>query len=194
MSHKFSIRIVALVLLAMGSSCTTMKDRLIWKYETTPDKKVLLGRKETSVSIKTEGVTVRFDVPKGWKIVSCVEQRMVWHYVASAPDASLAFGVKIVRFKGNPPLEDRYSNYLAGLQQGYDPNIVMAVDQPFLVNGKTVSAYRYYSQGWGQRIVVMIPNGEVTTVFEFIVPPVLMTPAQHTFLQKIISTYSIRKN
>ncbi|MEO8206416.1 MAG: hypothetical protein ABI615_09565 [Chthoniobacterales bacterium] len=167
---------------------------LIWKYQTTADKKTKLGRKGQEMSIETLKARVQITAPANWKIVSCLDEQLNWDFVATARDAGVGFGIKVVSFPGNPSLESRFQNYLAGIQKGYDPTVQMTPEVPYTTaDKKTVPAYFYFGNYWGTRMVIMMTHGDITTVIEFLGPSAVVLHAAHPVIQKILNTYSYRK-
>ncbi|MEO6052949.1 MAG: hypothetical protein ABIP97_02960 [Chthoniobacterales bacterium] len=176
------------------SKVSKLLSSMIWKYQMTPDKKVKLGRKGQDMSIETLKSHVQITAPNNWKVVSCMDDRLNWDFVATAPDAAVGFGIKVVSFPGNPKLDVRFQNYLAGIRQAYDGTVQMAPEAPFVIAGKqSVPSYLYYSSNWGTRLVIMMPQGDITTVVEFIGPSAAVLHAAHAVIQKILNTYTYRK-
>ncbi|MEO6846742.1 MAG: hypothetical protein ABI443_04870 [Chthoniobacterales bacterium] len=224
---KFFFSLSLLLLVVTLVSCASAKRKMakmnadpkpsflstfVWQYKVTPDKSIKVGRRGQDISVEMLKSRIELTVPKDWKIVSCCDQPLDWVYVASAKDASLAFGVKIVRFPHNPPLDQRFKNYLDGIQHTYDPNMRMSLDQPFMVGRQKVpssfyyspnpptmvgrqaqSGNSFYSVASKLRLVVMIPQGDITTVIEFLGNSATSLQQDHAKIQKILNSYSFRK-
>lgn len=165
----------------------------VWKYQVTPNKLAKLGVKGQEMAVETLKARVQLTAPSKWKIVSCVDEPLDWYFVSAAPDATLAFGWKVVSFAGNPPLQERFQNYLDGIHRAYDATVQMLPQQNFSVGGHTVPSYLYYSGYWGQRLVIIISQKDISTVLEFSGPAAASFQASHGLIQKILNSYSFRK-
>lgn len=181
---RFSL---ALTLCAL-TSCAS------WHYRKTEDQKTTFGRSGQSLSLAEGNVKVSFQVPSGWKITSALDEPMDWDYAADAPNNKIGFGVSLEAQKSSLTIAERQQAYLKNVHQLYDPKVRLTKAATVtLPDGRTIPSYRYTSSYWGERIVVIIPEGLYATTFEFSNRDQKSLQGQEGAIQKILSTYHSQK-
>ena len=162
-----------------------------WSYQKTEDKTTILGRSPKALSISVYGTTVRFDIPKAFEVVSCVDQPLDWQYVIYSKKQKFGFYVTLEKGFTDTALSERYQNYLNGIHDVHDPKVEMQPAAPFyLRDGTRIISYRYFSEYWGQRLVVMIPKGVYTTTFEFSASTETELESFRPIIQKVLGSFS----
>jgi len=147
-----------------------------------------------NLKLKAEGVAVQLRAPDGWKVVSSKDEPMDWDYAANAPKDPREFGVILRKDDPKAAAAKRYQDYLANVQQHYDPKVRMAPEAPFtLKDGRSITPYRFSSAYWKQRLVIIIPEGKAATVLEFTAPTLESLKGSHELIQAMLSTYTSAK-
>jgi len=176
---------VAVALCALLSSCAT------WRYQQTEDKKTILGRSPAALSIRVGQVTAHFNIPKHFRVKSCVDKPLNWHYVVYSEKETFGFYVSLDKGFDDTPLIARYQSYLEGIHDVHDPDVKMApAPQLYLKDGSPANPYLYFSPYWNHRLVVMIPHGVYTTTFEFSSPSLAELEAQIPTIQSVLRSFS----
>lgn len=180
--------LLSLALVSLVTACST------WHYRTTSDRSVVYGRSGQSLSIRSGATQVQFTVPPGWKVVSPLDEPCDWDWAADAPSGQLSFGVRLEPSKQTLSMLERHQAFLANVHKSYDPKIRLERTAPYTIaNGQSVPAYLYTSAYWGQRTVVIIPEGANAVTFEFSSNTSKTTANQRTAIQQILGTYSEKK-
>jgi hypothetical protein len=152
------------------------------------------GQAGRNLKLKAEGVTAQFQAPDGWKVVDAKNEPIDWDYAANAPRDEREFGVILQKDDPKATTAGRYQSYLANVHAHYDPKVRMTPDAPFtLKDGRTITPYRFSSAYWKQRLVIIIPEGNAATTFEFTAPTLESLKASHELIQKMLSTYQRTK-
>lgn len=103
----------------------------------------------------------------------------------------MEFGMSVNRYAGNPPVADRYRQYLKDVHRYYDPKVRMTPEPPFsLKDGRTVMPYRYESAYWKERLVVIVPEGEPAAVFEFEAPTIEALRKLRPEIEAVMQSYA----
>jgi hypothetical protein len=167
-----------------------------WSYKTTQDGQYRLGRNGSDLSVEFRTIIVTFRVPQNWQIFACTEEPMDWIYSTASPTGfSLDFRVGPITGLGeNPdrlPLPEQYRRYLKAIHAVYDEEVKMSPETPFhLHDGRRLTPRRYFSDYWGQRLVLLVPEGENTCEFEFTAKWSLSgIRASHDAIQHILDSY-----
>ncbi|CAN5718035.1 hypothetical protein BH09VER1_BH09VER1_34410 [soil metagenome] len=162
-----------------------------WHYRKTEDQKTTFGRSGNTLSLAEGPVHVQFAVLPGWKIISALDEPLDWDYAADAPDNKIGFGVMLAAQKGSLTIAERQQAYLKNVHQLYDPKARMEkAGSVTLLGGRVIPSYRYTSPYWGERIVVIIPEGAYVTTFEFSNRDQKSLKEQEGEIQKVLGTYS----
>ncbi len=186
MKHVLSVAL-ALALCAL-TSCAS------WHYRKTEDQKTTFGRSGNSLSLAEGNVQVQFQVPAGWKITSALDEPMDWDYAADAPNNKIGFGVMLAEQKNSLTIPERQQAYLNNVHQLYDPKVRMEkAGNVTLKDGRVIPTYRYTSAYWGERIVIIIQEGDYATTFEFSNRDQKSLKGQEEAIQKVLGTYSAQK-
>jgi hypothetical protein len=167
-----------------------------WTYKTTEDGQFKLGRDGSNLSVEVRSMMVTFRVPENWHITSCIDEPMDFIFAAdsSSNNRSLAFTIDK---NGRPmSLPRQYTSHLAHLRTVYDDKIQMRAEKPFrLHDGRLLTPQRYFSDYWGQRLVLFIPEGEYTCEFEFSGKKSLSDLRKsHNSIQRILDSYRSSRN
>jgi hypothetical protein len=174
--------------LALGlASCASSGG---WHYQSSDDKTLTHGRAGQDLSIQSEGVTVQFRVPDGWKIADSFEEPLDWDFAANAPRDERQFGVVVRADKPGSTEKSRYQDYLKNVHQLYDPKVRMTPEAPFkLKDGRFITPYRFFSEYWKQRLVIIIPEGKAMTIFEFTAPTQESLKSSRDLIQRMLAAY-----
>ena len=182
------LRFTLALALCTLTSCAT------WHYRKTEDQKTTFGRSGQSLSLAEGNVKVAFQVPPGWKITSALDEPMDWDYPADAPDNKIGFGVRLDAQKSSLTVAERQQAYLKNVHQLYDPKVRMAkASSVTLADGRIIPTCRYTSSYWGERIVIIIPEGSYATTFEFSNRDQKSLRGQGGTIQKVLGTYTARE-
>jgi hypothetical protein len=188
-----SVCILSVALVLGLASCSTQSGS--WKYQSSDDKSITHGRAGQDLSIQSEGVTVQFCVPEGWKIVDSFEEPLDWDFAADAPHDAREFGVVVRKDKRGRTAQGRYEDYLKNVHDLYDTKVRMVPDDPFVLkDGRTLTPYRYYSEYWKQRLVIILPQDGAMTIFEFTAPTLESLKSSHEAIQQMLGSYTSRKS
>ena len=143
-----------------------------------------------NLSLKEKGVSVQVTAPSGWTVVSSKDEPLDWNYAGDPPTKDgRQFGVRLDEV--GPHAATDYQAYLKNVHQLYDPKVRMAPEAPFtLKDGRKITPYRYYSKYWQQRLVIIIPEGNAATVFEFTAPTLESLRGSRELIQQMLNTYS----
>jgi len=167
-----------------------------WSYKTTQDGQYRLGRNGSDLSVEFRAIIVTFHVPENWQILACTEEPMDWIYSTGSPTGlSLDFRVGPSTGLGENPgrlsLPEQYRRYLKAIHAVYDDKVKMSPETPFhLPDGRRLTPRRYFSDYWGQRLVLLVPEGEDTCEFEFAAKGSLSgLRASHDAIQHILDSY-----
>ena len=176
-----------LLVLLFGASATAGE----WTYKTTEDGQFKLGRNGPNLSVEVRSMTVTFRVPEDWQITSCIDEPMDFIFAADSPanDLSLAFTMdKNVRHLSPA---GQYNSHLEHIRTVYDDKVQMSTERPFrLHDGRRLTPHRYFSDYWGQRLVLFIPEGEYICEFEFSAKRSLSDLRKsHDAIQRILDSY-----
>jgi hypothetical protein len=180
--------ILAALALSLASCASTGGS---WHYQSSDDKTITHGRAGQDLSIQSEGVTVQFRVPDGWKIVDSFEEPLDWDFAANAPHDERQFGV-VVRADKKPGSSAKalYQDYLKEVHQLYDPKVRMTPEAPFtLKDGRSITPWRFSSQYWKERLVIIIPEGKAMTIFEFTAPTLESLKSSRGLIQQMLASY-----
>ena len=158
---KTSLLLLASISFLAG--CST------WHYKTTQDHQLKLGRSGQRISIESRGLIAQLQVPKGWTIWACTDQPMDSIFSAGSNSKGVGFDLQEVDYGGRSlTVEEQYKDDLEAIQHHSDPNVQMVAVPPFhLKDGRELPAYRYFSDYWGQRLEVIIPEGKESVSLEF---------------------------
>lgn len=193
MNYRVVILAVSFGVSIIASSCSPVATHL--RYRTTADRAAIIAHSERTCSIQTLGILVSFKAPPGWPVLDCVDQPLDWHFVASSPDSKVSFGMRVVGFGGDLPILQQYQSYLEGIHRHNDDQVQMAPEAPLrLSDGREVVPYRYYSDYWKERLVVMIPEGGPTTIFEFDAPDLATLQSLRDTIREVIYSYACKHN
>ena len=140
-----------------------------WHYKTTLDHQWKIGRSGQRISIESQGLIAKLQVPRGWHIVACTDQPMDCLVAAGSNSKGVGFDLNEGAWDGKSlSVEEQYKNNLETIQHHSDPAVQMVSVPPFhLRDGRELPAYRYFSDYWGQRLAVFIPEGNETVCLEF---------------------------
>jgi hypothetical protein len=180
------IWVLGLLLVITGSNASAW-----WSYETTPDGKSKLGRNGSSLSVEVGKIMVWFRVPKSWRVYACTKEPMDTAFSTGDPKGRLSADFTLYEDSRSLPEPELYRNYLEGRQSHNDPKIRMRTEAPFqLPDGRRLTPRRFFSAYWGQRMVLLIPEGGYTCEFVFTAGnSVDGLRKSHGEIQQILSSY-----
>ena len=167
-----------------------------WSYKTTQDGQYRLGRNGSDLSVEFRAIIVTFHLPENWQIFACTDEPMDWIYSTVSPSGfSLDFRVGPGNGSGENPdrvsLPELYRRYLKSIHAVYDDMVKMSRETPLhLPDGRRLTPHRYFSDYWGQRLVLLVPEGKETCEFEFSAKGSLSgLRASHDAIQHILDSY-----
>jgi hypothetical protein len=156
-----------------------------WSYKTTQDHQYKLGRNGPDLSVEVRTMIVSFRVPPDWHVSACTDGPM--NSIFSAGGQVSPFGLD---FTVEEPSRN-YRSYLKFIRAHYDDKVEMRPEAEFtLPDGRKLTPYRYFSDYWGQRLVLLIPEADYTCQFEFTALSSLAAlRGSHTAMQRILDSY-----
>jgi hypothetical protein len=113
--------------------------------------------------------------------------------IFSAGSPGSAFGLDFT-VDDNPRKEtvaEQYASYLKSIRTSADDKVQMRHEARFrLPDERELTPYRYFSDYWGQRLVLIIPEHEYTCRFEFSAHSSLAAlRGSHGAIQRILESY-----
>jgi hypothetical protein len=137
-------------------------------------------------------MVVTFRVPPKWNVSACTDEPMDCIFSAESSPNGLSLAFSLDRNFRSQSLSQQYRSYLDGIHGGADPKVEMRAEAPFrLPDGRQLTPQRYFSDYWGQRLVLLIPEGDYTCEFEFTAGRSLSAiRASHDAIQSILDTYT----
>ena len=162
-----------------------------WSYKTTQDGQYKLGRNGPNLSAEVRTIIVTFRVPEEWRVSACTDERMDCIFSAGSSPSGLSLAFSIYQDSRNLSLPHQYRSHLEGIHAHNDPKVRMSPEVPFrLSDGRRLTPHRYFSDYWGQRLVLLIPEGDYTCEFEFTAKRSLsVLRASHNAIQQILDSY-----
>jgi len=162
-----------------------------WSYKTTQDGQYKLGRNGSNLSVEVRNMIVTFRVPDEWRVSACTDEPMDCIFSAGSSPSGLSVAFSIYQESRNLSLPEQYLSYLEGIHAHNDPKVRMSPEAPFrLSDGRKLTPHRYFSDYWGQRLVLLIPEGDYTCEFEFTAKRSLSAlRASHNAIQQILDSY-----
>ena len=187
------VRTFCTCLLTLGLGISAAQAQ--WTYKTTQDRQLRLGRNGPNLSAEVRTMIVTFRVPENWRVSACTDEPMDCVFTAGLSSNGLGLAFSLYRDRPNLSLPQRYRSYLEGIHEHADDKVRMSVEGPFrLPDGRSLTPRRYFSNYWGQRLVLLIPQGEYTCEFEFTVKRSLSgLRASHQAIQSILDSYQCVK-
>ena len=133
-----------------------------WSYKTTQDRQYKLGRNGPNLSAEVRTMIVTFRVPPEWRITACTDEPMDCIFSAGSSPNGLSLAFSLYQDSPKVSLPERYRRYLQSIHAHADRDVRMSAESAFrLPDGRQVTPYRYFSDYWGQRLVLLIPEGGV---------------------------------
>ena len=162
-----------------------------WSYKTTQDGQYKLGRNGPDLSVEVRTIIVSFRVPESWQVLACTDEPMDFIYSAWSSPSRLSLAFRVSENSRRLSLREHYRSYLEGIHAHYDDEVKMSAETPFqLHDGRRLTPRRYFSDYWGQRLVLFILEGEYTCEFEFTAKRSLSRlRASHDAIQHILDSY-----
>jgi len=162
-----------------------------WSYKTTQDGQFKLGRDGPNLSVEFRSIIATFRVPEDWQISSCVDEPMDFIFAAGPSPNGLSLAFTIDENARHLSLPRQYSSHLKHIQTVYDDKVRMSAETPFqLRDGRRLTPHRYFSDYWGQRLVLLIPEDEYTCQFEFTARRSLSDLREsHAAIQRLLDSY-----
>ncbi len=179
---------ITLALLAVIAATAAKAD---WSYKTTQDGQYKLGRNGPDLSVEVRTMTVSFRVPPDWRVYACTDEPMNSIFSAGSPASPFALDFTVEENPRKQNIAEQYRTYLKFIRTSADEDVQMRPEAPFrLPAGRQLTPYRYFSDYWGQRLVLVIPEGEYTCRFEFSGrASVAVLRASHSSIQNILQSY-----
>jgi hypothetical protein len=136
-------------------------------------------------------MVVSFRVPSGWRVYACTDEPMNCIFSTGSSPDGLSLDFTVEQNSRKQSLPQQYRSYLDFLRAHADDKVQMRPEARFrLPDGRQHIPYRYFSDYWGQRLVLLIPEGEYTCQFEFSARRSLSAlRASHQAIQQIIDSY-----
>ena len=162
-----------------------------WTYKTTEDHQFKLGRNGPNLSVEVRTIIVTFRVPENWRVSACTDEPMDCIFSAGSSPNGLGLAFSVYRDTSNLSLSQRYRSYLEGIHEHADDRVRMSAEPPFrLSDGRSLTPRRYFSDYWGQRLVLLIPQREYTCEFKFTAKRSFSgLRASHQAIQSILESY-----
>lgn len=161
-----------------------------WSYKTTQDGQYTLGRNDPEVSVEARTMTVSFRVPPDWSISACTDQPMNSIFSAGSTASPFTLDFIIQENSRKLSLAEQYRSYLKFIHGFADDEVQMRPEAKFrLPDGRKLTPRHYFSEYWGQRLVLLIPEGEYTCQFEFSASSLTALRASHNAIQEILQSY-----
>jgi hypothetical protein len=182
-------RAISTWLFALIAGITTADAE--WSYKTTQDGQYKLGRNGPNLSVEVRNMIVTFHVPSEWRVSACTDEPMDCIFSAGSSPNGLSLAFSVYEDSRNPSLAQKYRSHLEGIHAHADPKVRMHAEAPFrLADGRQLTPYRYFSDYWGQRLVLLIPEGQYTCEFEFTARRSLPAlRASHGAIQQVLDSY-----
>ena len=183
-------RTIGTSLLALIVSISAVEAQ--WTYKTTQDGQYKLGRNGSNLRAEVGTMVVAFRVPPEWRVSACTDEPMDCIFSAGSSPNSLSLAFSLYQDSRKLSLSQRYRRYLEGIHAHADTKVGMRAESPYcLPDGRRITPYRYFSDYWGQRLVVLIPEGDYTSEFEFTARRSLSAlRASHGTVQQILDSYT----
>jgi hypothetical protein len=162
-----------------------------WSYKTTQDGQYKLGRNGSNLSVEVRTMTVSFRVPSDWHVYACTDEPMNSIYSAGTPASAFGLDFTVEENPHKQSVAEQYRSYLKFIRGSADDKVQMRPEAPFrLPDKRQLTPYRYFSDYWGQRLVVLIPEREYTCRFEFSAHSSLAAlRASHSAIHRILQSY-----
>jgi len=162
-----------------------------WTYKTTEDGQFKLGRDGPNLSVEFRSIIVTFRVPDDWQISSCIDEPMDFIFTADSSPKGLSLAFTVDANASHLSLARLYDSHLKHIHEYYDDKVRMTAEAPFrLRDGRRLTPRRYFSDYWGQRLVLLIPEGDYTCQFEFTGRRSLSDLRDsHAAIQRILDSY-----
>jgi hypothetical protein len=162
-----------------------------WSYKTTQDGQFKLGRDGPNLSVEVRSMIVTFCVPEDWQISSCIDEPMDFIFSAGSSPNGLSLAFTIDENARHLSVPRQYSSHLKHIHAVYDDKVRVSAETPLqLRDGRLLTPRRYFSDYWGQRLVLLIPENEYTCEFEFTARRSLSDLRKsHAAIQRILDSY-----
>jgi hypothetical protein len=163
-----------------------------WSYKTTQDGQYRLGRNGPNLRAEIRTMIVTFRVPSAWHVSACTDEPMDCIFSAGSSPNGLSLAFSLYQDSRKLSLSQQYRSHLDGIHAHADRKVQMRSEAPFrLPDGRQVIPHRYFSDYWGQRLVLLIPEGDYTCEFEFTARRSLSgLRASHDAIQSILDSYT----
>ena len=136
-------------------------------------------------------MTVSFRVPPDWRVYACTDEPMNSIFSAGSPVSHFSLDFNVDENSRKLSLAEQYRSYLDFIRAHADDKVQMRREAKFrLPDGRQLTPYRYFSEYWGQRLVLLIPEGDYTCQFEFSARSSLAAlRGSHTAIQQVLQSY-----
>jgi hypothetical protein len=162
-----------------------------WSYKTTQDGQYTLGRNGPQLSVEVRTMTISFRVPPDWNVSACTDEPMNSIFSAGSTASPFTLDFIVQQNSRKLSLVEQYRSHLKFIRGFADPKVQMRPETRFgLPDGRKLTPHRYFSEYWGQRLVLLIPEGEYTCQFEFSASSLTALRASHNAIQRILQSYT----